>query len=220
VVISTNVIGKKYLSTEIKEIEKYLAILGPSPESIKDKKIRIVTDMDAKGLNMPEEGIGPILGLYNALDKMEGRHAIVTAFDMPFISYILLNTLKRYAYSLVGEEAVIIEGQKGFESLCGVYSKKFKYKLRQNINRGEFKISLSYNNSHIKIIKVEDIYPLGIDDLNFFNINKEEDLKSFFRIFYGEVGSDDAGSCNTRFIRKWKDHFYRKTYKAAKTQET
>jgi len=220
VIISTNTPGSYFLTRDIKRIGEYLTLIDPSFSDIGDKEITIVTDKQAKGINRSKKGIGPILGLYNGLDRIKGDRAIVTAFDMPLISYLLLDTFRSYAFDLSDKEAAIIKGSKGFESLCGVYSKMFSDRLRQNINRGEFKISLSYNNSCTKIINIGDLYPLGIDDLNFFNVNKEEDLRNFFKIFYGEVDDDDAGSDNSRFIRKWKDYFYRKTDKAIKYQET
>lgn len=218
VIISSNRQSSRYISRDLFNIKDYLEKTG-LPPSLKDGcDIRLVNDEEVEGLSTSKKSIGPVLGLYNGLSNIRARSALVTAFDMPFISYELLSLLREEASCIGNKEAVIISREKGFESLCSIYSKRFLKRLEYNINRGEFKISLSYNISDIRTIEEKSLKGIGIDSLNFFNINRKEDLLEFNKIFYGEVKYNGSNSDNNRFIRQWKDYFYRKAYKATQTQ--
>lgn len=212
IIISSNRKSSKYISRDLFLLDRYLSAVNIDKRYLKDCEIRLIIDEQVKDLGPEVKDIGPVLGLYNGLVSMKADTAIVTAFDMPLISYRLLELLKGYAERLKDKKAAIIKREKGFESLCGIYRKEFSRHLKYNINRGEFKISLSYNDADVKTIKEEALQKAGIDSLNFFNINKVEDFNNFNDIFYGEVKEDDTDCYDSGFGRKWQDYFYRKAY--------
>ncbi|MBN2073135.1 MAG: NTP transferase domain-containing protein, partial [Actinobacteria bacterium] len=102
-------------------------------------------------------GIGPILGIYLGLAGSSCHYSLVTASDMPFVSYNLLKLLSkaptvsnemqdsskkdRLPFSVSGgKPAYIIKTGKGFETLCGLYSKYCLGTFKNNIIGQRYKI--------------------------------------------------------------------------------
>ena len=166
---------------------------------------------------------GPVIGIYTSLANSTYFYSIVVAFDMPFISYKLLQSLtynfkpdikdpgdsmQEPAHSSYNgvKAARIIKTEKGFEVLCGLYSKDCLGILKENIEKQKYRISDIFN--HIKTETILD-YQLesnDIDDLNFFNINRKQDYYRFKNLW-----QDKKESSNTdiSFVETWADFFFR-----------
>lgn len=169
------------------------------------------------------KGKGPVIGIYTSLANASYFYSIIVAFDMPFISYNLLKSLVyesginteepsssepatiSYDYSKK-RDAYIIKTEKGFEVLCGLYSKNCLGILKENIGKQKYKISDIFNYLDIEIISINKLKQNGIDSLNFFNINRLEDYHRFKNLWQNKNISSNTA---TSFVEKWADFFFR-----------
>jgi len=169
------------------------------------------------------KGKGPVIGIYTSLANASYFYSIIVAFDMPFISYNLLKSLVyesginteepsssepatiSYDYSKK-RDAYIIKTEKGFEVLCGLYSKNCLGILKENIGKQKYKISDIFNYLNIEIISINKLKQNGIDSLNFFNINRLEDYYKFKNLWQNK-----KSPLNTviSFIEIWSYFFFR-----------
>ena len=211
VLISTSKKNYKTIKSELKNIDNYYKYYCCLRKIKRIPPIRIVIDedsLDSTGLG----SIGPIGGLYIGLKHAMNFYSMVLAIDMPFISYNLLELLvdkKKNSQSKL-LDAVIVRTKKGFEVLCGLYSKNCIRIIRENIERKIYKISDIFSDLDVIIISEDQLARYGIDQLNFFNINTAEDNNNFKRIWNKEglkYGSCDFSSW---FCEKWQNFFYRK----------
>ena len=166
--------------------------------------------------------IGPIIGIYSSLINAVYFYSIIVAFDMPFISYNLLKsliyesgvnikkistdksvTISNYSRK---KDAYIIKSEKGFEVLCGLYSKGCIDILKENIKKQKYKISDIFTYLDIEIISSKKLESFTIDNLNFFNINLVPDYHKFKNIWQNKKIA--LGTKNS-FTEAWNDFFFR-----------
>lgn len=167
--------------------------------------------------------MGPIIGIYTSLTDSINFYSIVVAIDMPFISYRLLQLLTddlvpgnkgqddnmplpAYPGYKQSKDARIIKTEKGFEVLCGLYSKDCLGILKENIKRQKYKISEILNYIDTETILDYQLELNMIDDLNFFNINRMQDYYKFRNIWQNKKKSLDK---NISFTDIWADFFFR-----------
>jgi len=163
--------------------------------------IRVVKDKDV----FPARDRGPIMGIYSALKEINGDYALVLAADMPLVSYRLLDMLIKAGKKEV-RDAYIIKTQKGYEVLCGLYSKSCLGVLEENITVGKNKVSDCFSKLDVKIIDERVLGRLEIDMLNFLNINNRQD----FQRFKGIWGKEELEGGNiSSFIKRWAYFYFR-----------
>jgi len=166
---------------------------------------------------------GPVIGIYTGLLYARYLYSIVVAFDMPFISYNLLNLLinisglnhkksgsskpvSLYHKRTEGKAVYVIKTGKGFEALCGLYSKDCLDILKENIKKQKYKISDAFGCLDTEIISEKNPGISGIDSLNFFNINRTQDYDKFKDLWQDKK---DSLNTNASFIEIWSDFFFR-----------
>ena len=187
VLISTS--KKNYLAVinELKKIDSYYKHYCSLGKINKIPHIKVIVDEDnLGGANL--SNIGPLGGLYAGLENAANFYCIVLAFDMPFISYNLLKLLADEGKSGESHKDKLLDGaivrtKKGFEVLCGLYSKNCTKIIRENIERKIYKISDIFSNLNVKMISEDDLLSYGIDQLNFFNVNTTKDDNDFKKIW-------------------------------------
>ena len=123
-----------------------------------------------------------------------------------------------------------MNSKKGYEALCGIYSKNCINTISKNIMEKNYRISEIYPFIKIELIPLDKINSklkdYKIDNMNFFNINTKSDYDIFSKLYYNFVSistsksvAENVSNCarlpNSRilFCRKWKHFFYRKDYK-------
>ncbi len=185
-------------------------------EDFSAKDIKIVLDDE------DNKNIGPIMGLYKGLHASSCPYAVVTAFDMPFISYGLLHFLifrknreNKEIYSnglsfkdakiALKKDARIYKSGNGFEALCGIYSKRCLDAIEKNIHQENYKISDFYDLVDMDIIDSKEMAFHHIDLLNFFNINKTQDYRVFKDLWQKEIDKTSADI----FAQVWSSFFFR-----------
>ena len=176
IIISTSKQNSAIISEELSKIDRYkkyyhdINFIIPAIKTFLDKE---------------QEGFydrGPILGIYTGLQNVTACNALVLAFDMPFVSYRLLQLLKQTAED-IKKDAIIIKSIKGYEVLCGIYSKNCIGYLKNNMANRDNKISNIFKDIDMHVIKSEILRKYNLDMLNFFNINKVSDHGKFISIW-------------------------------------
>lgn len=77
----------------------------------------------------------------------------------------------------------VVKKSKGFEVLCGIYSKFCINLIAENIKAKKNKITDIINGVSAQILDESVLQTNGIDDLNFFNLNKSEDYDDYINIW-------------------------------------
>ena len=109
----------------------------------------------------------------------------------------------------------VIKTLKGFEVLCGVYSKYCINTMTENIKTRKNKISDIFNEIDTEILDESILQANGVDDLNFFNINRSEDYDCFINIWNSKIlklNSVSAFPNNKEkilFASLWAEFFFR-----------
>jgi len=236
ILISTTDNNYKFVENELSKLNNYSDYYPevcskekiPSVNIIKDEfevnKLRHIVSNKV-------ENIGPINGIYSGLNQAKNFYCIFLAFDMPFISYNLLSLMSDMkSKDNKKKDVYIINSKKGYEALCGIYSKNCINIVSKNIMEKNYKISEIYPFIKIELMALDKINrklkDCKIDNLNFFNINTKSDYDIFNKLYdnfvsvstsksFAEIVSNRASFPNSRtlFCQKWKYFFYRKDYK-------
>lgn len=223
IIISTSIKNSPIIISDIGKINSYkkefdLAEIGLSGflDDDFEKDIKIVLDDEDK------KNIGPIMGICKGLETASHPFSIVSAFDMPFISYGLLSFLifrekrakkdskfaplaLRDRKTSLKKDARIFKTEKGFEALCGLYSKRCLPAIKKSIEQKMYKISDFFDLIDIDLIKGKEMASHGIDLINFFNINKSKD----FCIFTDLWQNEELLIAPDTFSRRWSSFFFR-----------
>jgi molybdenum cofactor guanylyltransferase len=196
-IVSTSKTNQDYILKEIRDIREYEKLYDIKSDHrplISAKNIKIELDEDLL------EGIGPITGIYAGLEASSNKWSLVTAFDMPFLSFDLLSLLilrkktekkdispyrlkKPFEVFDIDKDARILKRAKGFESLCGLYSKRCIAVIKENIEKSKYKISDIYPRLNIDYIYESEIITQKIDETNFLNINTISQYRLFENIW-------------------------------------
>jgi molybdopterin-guanine dinucleotide biosynthesis protein A len=108
-----------------------------------------------------------------------------------------------------------VKTAKGFEVLCGIYSKYCINVIAENINAKKNKISSIFNEIDTEILKESILVANGIDDLNFFNINRPSDYDYFMNIWNSKALKHDStaispgSSKEALYASAWTEFFFR-----------
>ena len=206
VIISCSAENYPTILKELKRVNEHSKNYS-GQDKIKIPQIKTILDNEILGPNVDKK-IGPIAGIYSGLINAKNQNCIVVAFDMPFISYRLIQLL--IDKNIDGlKEAVIIKGRKGTEALYGLYSKKCIKIINKNIENKIYRVSEIFPFLEIEWIGEKELENKKIDELNFFNINKSADYERFKAICNKGVAPDGTEYFRRGSIGKWKDFFYR-----------
>jgi len=233
ILISASENNYKFISDELASIDDYYNHYYRFCNLKEIPPIRIIQDKERQE-NSPKS-LGPLGGIESGLEYAKNIYSLVTAFDMPFISYNLIYLLDETRSSQSGlKDAFIIKTEKGYESLCGIYSKNCLSVIKKNIERKEYKISEIFHSIDTKFILIDKLniksdknnlsfYKLNnqiIDSLNFFNINTIDDYEYFIKVwdlqvclfkkFSKKANSNFSDDLINLYYEKWKYFFYRK----------
>lgn len=217
ILIVTSKENRPILDLEINKISKYKKYYNS--DNFFPGILRIIEDMPLQGKDsnkdrlsnheMPNDGTGPLLGIYTGLTGASNYYSIVLACDMPFLSYRFLELLalfseeKNEINSILGQkDAYIFKTKKGMEALGSLYSKKCAEAIKSNISMGLFKISDSFDSFNTYFLNEDFCRINDIDMLNFFNINSREEYEIFIQTWQNNNINED-------FLLSWKKLFYR-----------
>ena len=115
--------------------------------------------------------IGPIGGIYSALNKSSFSHALIVACDMPFLNKDILNYLGNYDFK---EDALIPIVNGKIEPLCGIYKKSSVKIIENMIKDKDYKLMNLLKNLNTKYLDIKD-------NDNFLNINNPEEYSELIK---------------------------------------
>ncbi len=119
------------------------------------------------------EGIGPMGGIYSALQKSKTDQNLVLSCDLPFVPPMLLKYILENCSGY--DVAVPWQGNQHYEPLCGFYHLSVRDKMSDFILHNNYKLpDLFYEIKINKLIINEerDFYSKNI----FLNVNSKHDL--------------------------------------------
>ena len=170
----TEVIGGKTLLNRVLDTLSLFEgeiILVTSPQSslpsiAKYPQVRIVNDI------FP--GTGSLGGIYTGLSASKTHYNLVVACDMPFLNIGLL----RYMIAVSeGNDLVAFNQDDRPEMLHAIYSKNCLKLMKSLIETNKLRIIGILPHIRVRYISQEEIERFDPQNLSFFNINTEEDLK-------------------------------------------
>ena len=118
-------------------------------------------------------GLGPIGGIYSALENVDCSRVFIFPCDMPF-----LNTEFVKYMSQIPDIYDVIVPKAGdfFQPLHAIYSKKCLSKIKKQIDEKNFKMSAIFEDLNIRIVGEDEIGFYGDPFMMFKNINFRSDL--------------------------------------------
>ncbi len=129
--------------------------------------------LDAKIIPDIIPGLGPIGGIYTAVEFMDIERVFVFPCDMPFLNTEFI----KYMIEIPGCYDIVVPEVNGrYQPLHAIYSKKCAEGIKKNIGLKDYRISGFYDGYNIRAVK-EDEIGFYDDPLRMFrNINFRGDL--------------------------------------------
>jgi molybdopterin-guanine dinucleotide biosynthesis protein A len=119
------------------------------------------------------QGIGPLGGIYTALQKCSAPQCLIVACDLPFLSEPLLRFLSENA----GEaEVFAIDSGNGVEPLCAVYSKACLPAIEKQMAQKQYKVADLLAKVQARVVRFDASYSFYSSQL-FYNINTPEEWR-------------------------------------------
>lgn len=121
------------------------------------------------------DSIGPIGGMYSSMTEVSSELLFFCSCDMPYINKILIKKL--YLNYNNCYDCVIPCINDNIYPLFGIYNKRIKSIIKDNIDKKDYKIKSILNKVNTKYVIFEEKYIL-----NFANINTPKDYNEYCNI--------------------------------------
>jgi molybdopterin-guanine dinucleotide biosynthesis protein A len=119
-------------------------------------------------------GLGPIGGLYTALEQAPSPVVLLLACDLPFVKTEFLSFLLQ---GLQDHQAVVPRSAEGLQRLCAVYTRSCLPAVEQAIARQQFHMTAFHDALDVRILEPTDWQSFDPDHTLFANLNTPEDYK-------------------------------------------
>lgn len=160
--------GKKVIEHVVAAVQRVadeVMLITNTPEEFAFLKLPMFRDEIA--------GIGPLGGIFTALQKCGTSHCLIVACDLPFLSEPLLRFLSENA----GSDAVFaIDAGKGVEPLCAVYSKACLPTIARQMAQKQYKVADLLAKVQARVVRFDASYSFYSAHL-FYNVNTPEELR-------------------------------------------
>jgi molybdenum cofactor guanylyltransferase len=130
---------------------------------------------DLETVSDARPGMGSLGGIYTAVAAGPGP-ALCVAWDMPFVTAELLDTLVRES---AGFDAYLPESdsRRGLEPLCAVYGPACREPIERQFATGDLRAVGFHDQVRVGRLPLERVRALGDPGELFFNINEPDDLE-------------------------------------------
>ncbi len=119
-------------------------------------------------------GIGPLGGIYTALETFQDERVFVLPCDMPYLSTGLI----RFMCSIENTYDIIVPSPDGrYQPLHAIYSRACTEAISSKIAEGDYRMSGFYSGFNIRIVTLDEIEKYGDPQRIFHNINFRDDLE-------------------------------------------
>ncbi len=117
--------------------------------------------------------LGPIGGIYTAVESLDLERVFVFPCDMPFLNTDFI----RYMTEIPDYYDIVVPELNGrFQPLHAIYSKKCAEGIKRNIERKDYRMSGFYEGYNIRAVNEEEIEFYDDPFTMFKNINFKADL--------------------------------------------
>jgi len=119
------------------------------------------------------QGIGPMGGIYSALEQSKTEKNLVLSCDLPFVSEGLLSFILEN--SIGYQVAVPWQGSRHYEPLCGFYNLSVLDRMGSYIAKGNYKLPDLFEEININRLTINSNMDFYEEHL-FLNVNSKSDL--------------------------------------------
>lgn len=156
----------QYPIKSLSKITSQLGIITNTPEIYLDLNVACYPDI--------WPGLGPMAGIYAALENSKNEYVLNLACDMPFISGELLEILVKNKEN--HQVCVPLDFNGELQPLCAIYHKSCKSNILALIEKSKYAPRELFSLAKTKIIPFEDFSHLNNAKHFFENINSPEDF--------------------------------------------
>lgn len=118
-------------------------------------------------------GAGPLAGLDAALAAARDEHVLVLACDMPFVTTAFLAHLLSLAPNA---EAVVPRTDRGYHSLCAVYSRACHERVTRRLAEGHLALKDLLREVQVQTVERDAIARYGVVERLLANMNTPADV--------------------------------------------
>lgn len=126
--------------------------------------------------------IGPLAGIYTALERSSYNYVFITACDMPFWDQNIVELLMN---SCNGYDAAVPRLKGLFQPLLAVYTKNCIKAIESCMARGMCKVSVLYDILKVNIVDSTLLEHISVPEKTFCNVNTPDDFRNL-QILYKE----------------------------------
>jgi len=118
-------------------------------------------------------GLGPLGGIYTALEKIDCTRVFIFPCDMPFLNTEFVEYMSRIPDLY---DVIVPKAGDFFQPLHAIYSRKCLPKIKKQIDEKNFKMSSIFEDLNIRIVGEDEIGFYEDPFVMFKNINFKTDL--------------------------------------------
>jgi len=118
-------------------------------------------------------GLGPIGGIYTALEKIDCSRVFIFPCDMPFLNTEFVRYMSRIPDLY---DVIVPRAGEFFQPLHAIYSKKCLSKIKKQIDDKDYKMSAIFEGLNIRIVGEDETGFYKNPFMIFRNINFKADL--------------------------------------------
>lgn len=118
-------------------------------------------------------GIGPMGGIYSALKQSRTEKNLVLSCDLPFVTIALMSYILKNSEGY--QVTVPWQGSQHFEPLCGFYNRAVLKKVRNYIEKGNYKLPDLFEEINMNKLIIDNKLDFFQETL-FMNVNSKHDL--------------------------------------------
>jgi len=153
---------------KIKAISDDILIVSNSPDELEFMDVDVFSDL------IPD--IGPIGGLFTAMEIAKHEYVAVIACDLPFVSKEILFEAQNLLISTGADVAIPKTGPEYYEPLHAVYLRKTcKGAILKSINNKEYRLVSWLSDVHVIEMSGDLMNKLDPNHIAFMNINTKQD---------------------------------------------
>jgi molybdenum cofactor guanylyltransferase len=117
-------------------------------------------------------GLGPLAGIYTAMEKVEAEWYLIAPIDVPFIK----KEIYSYLLSLPNNnlDAIVPISGGRLQPLISIFRGTMKEKIKEQLNKRELSMKQLLDKSKVSYVKMDE-------ELHFTNINHVEEYNRLFK---------------------------------------
>lgn len=119
-------------------------------------------------------GLGPIGGIYTAVQKLDAERIFIFPCDMPFLNTEFI----RYMTEIPELYDIVVPSINGYyQPLHAIYSKNCIAAIKRNIDAEDYRMSGFFDGHDIRVVNEEEISFYDDPEKMFRNVNFREDIE-------------------------------------------